>query len=153
MKSAPRSKSARLICHLLALILLGVGLCLLAPALDPARTNARSADAFERYRADRARSRAETRQMLERLADEPDVGTAANESLLRFCAQTRAKTALEGALALKGFEGALVYVGHNLVNIFLRAERLSAAQSTQILALALEMTGHPAHDIRIVPVP
>ena len=59
---------------------------------------------------------------------------------------------LEGILAIRGFDGALVTVSDASVNVILRAEALTRRETAVILDLVLRETGVTAGNVKILTI-
>ena len=63
------------------------------------------------------------------------------------------ETTVEGVLRMRGFEDAVVTVSANSVNVVVRADALSQAESAAILELVMRETGQSGANVKIMTVP
>ena len=113
-------------------------------------------DAVGRFRTQREELRSRSVGQLNEIIHDPstDAETVgmARRQLLSIMKAQEDEQRLEGLLAMKGFEDALVTVGDASVNVVLRAEALNRSQTAAILELVLRETGVTAGNVKILSI-
>lgn len=114
-------------------------------------------DALLAFSEERAQVRQLESSVLSTMAadEEADAGTRARarSELLALASRMEAETTVEGVLRMRGFEDAVVTVSANSVNVVVRADALSQAESAAILELVTRETGQSGANVKIMTVP
>lgn len=114
-------------------------------------------DALLAFSEERARVRQMESSVLSTMAadEEADAGTRARarSELLTLTSRMETETTVEGVLRMRGFEDAVVTVSANSVNVVVRADTLSQAESAAILELVMRETGQSGANVKIMTVP
>ena len=76
----------------------------------------------------------------------------AKRQLMDLMKRQETEQRLEGILAIRGFDGALVTVSDASVNVILRAEALTRRETAVILDLVLRETGVTAGNVKILTI-
>ena len=147
----------------LAVMLSSAGTCLLierqgdraAPASSTAMEAERT-DPVAAFRTQREELRARQRAQLNDIIYNPDTDAAtvaqAQSRLMAMLDEESSEETLEGLLAARGYEGALVTVSTGAVNVLVRASSLDRAQTASILQLVTRQTGVGGGNVRILPI-
>ena len=147
----------------LAVMLSSAGTCLLmekqgdraAPASSTAVEKAQ-ADPITAFRTQRQELRARQRAQLNDIIYNPDSDPAtvaqAQSRLMDMLDQESDEQTLEGLLAARGYEDALVTVSTGAVNVVVRAASLDRSQTAAILQLVTRQTGVGGGNVRIMPI-
>ena len=113
-------------------------------------------DAIERFRSEREQMRAvEVRELKALIADSgADAGLRdeARRQLLNLTTYMEQEVTIEGVLRARGFEDALCTVHEGSVNVLVRADTLTRAESAVILELTLRETKEQSGNIKIIPI-
>lgn len=83
---------------------------------------------------------------------DPEIRTMAQKQLLLLCEREEYETNLEGILQIRGWEGAVVTVRENAVNVLLKCEELSQQESSIIFDLVCRETGVNSANVKIIPI-
>lgn len=114
-------------------------------------------DALQAFSEERARVRQMESAVLSTMAadEEADAATRARarSELLTLTSHMETETTVEGVLRMRGFEDAVVTVSTNSVNVVVRADALSQAESAAILELVMRETGQSGANVKIMTVP
>ncbi|MEA5070218.1 MAG: SpoIIIAH-like family protein [Christensenellaceae bacterium] len=114
------------------------------------------ADAIERFRGEREQMRAvEMRELKALIADvaaDAELRDEARRQLLGLTTYMEQEATIEGVLRARGFEDALCTVHEGSVNVLVRADALTRAESAVILELALRETKEQSGNIKIIPI-
>lgn len=114
-------------------------------------------DALLAFTEERARVRQMESAVLSTMAadEEADAATRARarSELLTLTSRMETETTVEGVLRMRGFEDAVVTVSTNSVNVVVRADALSQAESAAILELVMRETGQSGANVKIMTVP
>lgn len=114
------------------------------------------ADADRPGRAERERMRALEIEQLRSLIDDREADQAlrdeARAALIALTACMEQEVTLEGVLAARGFLDAVATVHTGSVNVIVRQDAVTRAQSAIIMELALRETGQQSGNIKIIPV-
>ena len=110
---------------------------------------------FSEYRSTIAATRSSAASLL----DEVIANAAASAETVRQALQRKAElaetmameTEIETLLKARGFSDALCTISPQSVNIVVLSDRLSQQQASQIMDVAISVTGQPASHIRIIP--
>lgn len=113
-------------------------------------------DALLAFSEERARVRQMESSVLSTLAadEAADAGTRARarSELLTLTSRMETETTVEGVLRMRGFADAVVTVSTNSVNVVVRADALSQAESAAILELVMRETGQSGANVKIMTV-
>ncbi len=100
----------------------------------------------------RAREEAQLNQIIYAAGAEEDAALA-RRRLMDMLARAEAETTLEGVLAARGFDGAVVTVSDSAANVLVRREQpLTQRESAVILELVTRETGLGGGNVKIIPV-
>ena len=110
-------------------------------------------DALLAFSEERARVRQMESSVLSTMAadEEADAGTRARARSELLTLTSRMET--EGVLRMRGCEDAVVTVSANSVNVVVRTDALSQAESAAILELVMRETGQSGANVKIMTVP
>lgn len=121
-----------------------------------ARADAAETDPVDSYKRQRAQLRAESKAQLNDIAHnagtDPEIARQAQQQLIELCAREESELVLEGLLELRGWKQAAVIVGQDSVNVFLRAEAITAVESSMIMDYVCRETGVQSGNIKIIPI-
>lgn len=100
-----------------------------------------------------------TRSAAVTLLDEVIADTSASAETVQQALQRKSElasviameTEMETLLKAKGFSDVLCTINPESVNIVVQSASLTQQQATQIMDIAMSVTGHPASHIRIIP--
>lgn len=116
--------------------------------------NAEQADPLTRFRTEREqlreKHRAELNDMIHSASTDEASLSLARQQLLALMASESAEVTLEGLLAARGFEDALVSVNAGAVYVMVRREALTQRETAAILDLVLRETGVTAGNVKIL---
>lgn len=125
-------------------------------AAAQARADAPQQSEAERFRTVREQLRALAKAQLNDVAhgadSDPELAAMAQRQLLELCAREEQELTLEGVLAMRGWEEPVVTVHADSVNVLLRADVITAAESAAILELVCRETGVQSGNVKIIPV-
>ena len=109
-------------------------------------------DALLAFSEERARVRQMESSVLSTMAadEEADAGTRARARSELLTLTSRMET---GVLRMRGCEDAVVTVSANSVNVVVRTDALSQAESAAILELVMRETGQSGANVKIMTVP
>lgn len=114
------------------------------------------ADPIEEFRTTRQQLRAMQKAQLNDVAHDADtdaeLAAMAKRQLLRLCEREEQELTLEGVLQLRGWEGAVVTVHENCVNVLLPAQTLTQQESSVIMELVCRETGIMSGNVKIIPI-
>ena len=110
-------------------------------------------DALLAFSEERARVRQMESSVLSTMAADEGTRARARSELLTLTSRMETETTVEGVLRMRGFEDAVVTVSANSVNVVVRADALSQAESAAILELVMRETGQSGANVKIMTVP
>ena len=122
---------------------------------DTLETGANADDYFTKARNERNQNRASIKEELEETikgAENDATVKAAVEKAASIAARQTAEDNIETLLKAKGFEKALAIIGDNDINVVVRANSLTAAQTLQIQDVAGAQSGYSVDKIKILTV-
>ena len=112
------------------------------------------ADYFAAYRFEREKSRAKTKEDLEKIVSNSSVSEesrkAAEEQLSTLSNASQLETTAESILKSKGFEDVVVFINNNAVNVTVKTDGLSSSDTAKIIDAVYELTKN--NNIKIVEV-
>jgi len=113
-------------------------------------------DSIEKFRTERQLLRAMQKAQLNDIIHDAgsDSATAdmARRQLLEIYASEEQELTIEGILSMRGFVDPVATVHSGSVNVILRAQSLTRAQSSVILDLVCRETGAMSGDVKIIPI-
>ena len=113
-------------------------------------------DPLLQFRTEREQLRARQAAQLNEIIYDEDTDAEtlrqAQRRLMDMQAEAASEVTLEGILQARGFDGALVSVGRQSVNVLLRCEAVTQRQASVILDLVLRETGVTGGNVKIIPV-
>ncbi|MBE6805304.1 MAG: SpoIIIAH-like family protein [Ruminococcaceae bacterium] len=119
-------------------------------------TSANAEDYFTKSRRERTEQRAEIKEELaetiKSAGDNADVIKTAVDKAASIAARQTAEGNIETLLKAKGFTEALAIIGDSDINIVVKADSLSAAQTLQIQDVAKAQSGYTVDKIKILTV-
>lgn len=114
------------------------------------------ADPIEEFRTTRQQLRAMQKAQLNDVAHDADtdaeLAAMAQRQLLLLCEREEQELTLEGILEMRGWEGAVVTVHENSVNVLLSAQTLTQQESSVIMELVCRETGIMSGNVKIIPI-
>lgn len=119
-------------------------------------TSAGTEDYFTKSRRERTETRAEIKEELaetiKSAGDNAETVKAAVDKAASIAAWQTAEGNIETLLKAKGFSETLAIIGENDINIVVRADSLTAAQTLQIQDVAKAQSGYSVDKIKILTV-
>lgn len=119
-------------------------------------TSANGEDYFTKAKKERTETRAELKEELAETIAKAGNNTEAVKSAVDKAASIAARQTAEGnietLLKAKGFEQSIAIIGDNDINVVVRAETLTAAQTLQIQDIAKAQSGYGVDKIKILTV-
>ncbi len=100
----------------------------------------------------RSRQTGELNDIIHDGASDAETVGLAKRQLMDLMKRQETEQRLEGILAIRGFEDALVTVSDASVNVILRAEALTRRETAVILDLVLRETGVTAGNVKILTI-
>lgn len=100
----------------------------------------------------RSRQTGELNDIIHDSATDAETASLAKRQLMDLMKRQEAEQRLEGILAIRGFEDALVTVSDASVNVILRADALTRRETAVILDLVLRETGVTAGNVKILTI-
>lgn len=100
----------------------------------------------------RSRQTGELNDIIHDSSTDAETASLAKRQLMDLMKRQEAEQRLEGILAIRGFEDALVTVSDASVNVILRADALTRRETAVILDLALRETGVTAGNVKILTI-
>ena len=114
-----------------------------------------ASDPLEEYRRQREAARSNEQQQLQDIAHssdtEAEIIALAKERLLEISERASLETAVEGNLRLRSFD-AVASVNAHCAYVYVRAEILTAQQTSIISEVICQETGFANDNIKIIPV-
>lgn len=114
----------------------------------------KNGDYFASYRLEREQAHAKLREDLEKTIANKTISEeskkAAEEQLNNLSAAAQTETSAEAILKSKGFEDAVVYINGDSVNVTVKSDGLSSADTAKIIDAVYELTKN--NNIKIVEV-
>ena len=114
------------------------------------------ADPVSRFRTIRQQLRAMQKAQLNDIAHGADADTElasmAQRQLLQLCEREEDEMILEGVLAMRGWENAVVTVHEDSVNVILQTDMVTQQETSVILELVCRETGVQGGNVKIIPV-
>lgn len=115
-----------------------------------------SKDYFETAKKERETARKEATELIEETLKSPSLTDADKQNALiatkEMAARIEDESNIETLLKAKGFEKTVAVIGENSVNIIVKSDGLTTAQTLQIQDIVTEETKIPLGNIKIVPV-
>ncbi len=119
-------------------------------------TSADAEDYFTKSRRERTETRAEIKEELaetiKSAGDNAETVKSAVDKAASIAAWQTAESNIETLLKAKGFSQTLAIIGENDINIVVRADSLTAAQTLQIQDVAKAQSGYSVDKIKILTV-
>ena len=113
-------------------------------------------DPVSRFRTVRQQLRSMQKAQLSDIAHSADtdaeLASMAQRQLMQLCAREEDEMILEGVLAMRGWENAVVTVHADSVNVILQAEMVTQQETSVILELVCRETGVQGGNVKIIPV-
>lgn len=113
-------------------------------------------DYFVTARKERDTTRADAREELEEIIKtagaDSDAAAAAVDKAASISARETAEANIEALLKAKGFTDVLAVIGDNDINLVVRKESLTAAETIQIQDVCANQSGYTADKIKILTV-
>lgn len=100
----------------------------------------------------RSRQTGELNDIIHDSSTDAETASLAKRQLMDLMKRQEAEQQLEGILAIRGFEDALVTVSDASVNVILRANALTRRETAVILDLVLRETGVTAGNVKILTI-
>ncbi len=100
----------------------------------------------------RSRQTGELNDIIHDSSTDAETASLAKRQLMDLMKRQEAEQRLEGILAIRGFEDALVTVSDASVNVILRADALTRRETAVILDLVLRETGVTAGNVKILTI-
>lgn len=100
----------------------------------------------------RSRQTGELNDIIHDSSTDAETASLAKRQLMDLMKRQEAEQRLEGILAIRGFEDALVTVSDASVNVILRADALTQRETAVILDLVLRETGVTAGNVKILTI-
>ena len=100
----------------------------------------------------RSRQTGELNDIIHDSSTDAETASLAKRQLMDLMKRQEAEQRLEGILAIRGFEDALVPVSDASVNVILRANALTRRETAVILDLVLRETGVTAGNVKILTI-
>lgn len=111
-------------------------------------------DYFASYRFEREKSRAKTKEDLEKILSNSSVSEeskkAAEEQLSTLSNASQLESTAETILKSKGFEDVVVFINNDAVNVTVKSDGLSSSDTAKIIDAVYELTKN--NNIKIVEV-
>ena len=111
-------------------------------------------DYFATYRFEREKSRAKTKEDLEKILSNStvseDAKKSAEEKLASLSTASQTETTAETVLKSKGFEDVIVFINNDSVNVTVKTDGLSSSDTAKIIDVVYELTKN--NNIKIVEV-
>ncbi len=128
------------------------------PARDlPPVASPVDADFFVDYRIERERVRSQQLELLRELVNNPQVDETvrrqANEQWLRLTDDLGKELEIEGLVKAKGYQDAIVFLGHNSAQVVVRVDALTAIDVARIADVVTRTAGIPFEQITVVARP
>lgn len=113
-------------------------------------------DPVTRFRTIRQQLRSMQKAQLNDIAHRSDTDaeliSMAQRQLMQLCACEEDEMILEGILAMRGWENAVVTVHEDSVNVILQTEMVTQQETSVILELVCRETGVQSGNVKIIPV-
>jgi len=100
----------------------------------------------------RAMQKAQLNDIAHSAETDADISAMAQRQLLDLCAREEDEMLLEGVLAMRGWENAVVTVHEDSVNVILQADMVTQQETSVILELVCRETGVQGGNVKIIPV-
>lgn len=123
---------------------------------DSAYTVSAGTDPVTRFRTVRQQIRSMQKAQLSDIAHgaetDAELASMAQRQLIDLCAREEDEMILEGVLAMRGWENAVVTVHADSVNVILQTEMITQQETSVILELVCRETGVQGGNVKIIPV-
>lgn len=113
-------------------------------------------NAIDEFRTVRQQLRAVEKAQLNDIVHDADsdaeLVAMAQRQLLRLCEREEQEMTLEGILALRGWENAIVTIGEDNINVLLSTELITQQENSIILEQICRETGVTSGNVKIIPI-
>lgn len=110
---------------------------------------------FIEYKMERERVRGQQVELLQSIADDPEVGSEvkekAKERLISVTENMEKEMELEGLIKAKGYEDAVLFVQTDSASVILKEEKITGDDANVVADMVSKITGHDLNDIVIIP--
>lgn len=115
-----------------------------------------SEDYFETSKEERKKARQDAQELIEETLKKDNLTDEDKKSALakveELAGRTESENNIETLLKAKGFEKVVAVIGDTGINIVVKSEGLTSAQTLQIQDIITSETNIPLSDIKIVPI-
>lgn len=154
-------KFARISLYTLMLLVSGgagfaAGICIEEPPIPAAAVMGQELHPIEAFRTERQQLRqmqlSQLSEIIHSGASEAKMVALAQERQIELMEWSEQELTIEGILAMREFEDAVVTVHTDSVNVMVRAESVSAQQAAVIHELVVRETGISGGNVKIIPI-